>query len=162
MKNFDCLSKIVVWNKPLASWLKLNIDGSCNGNPSSCRGGGIIKDSNGNLMIAYFKKFENGMNNGAKLRAFINRIWLCKDLGFDNIMIETDSGLVVDCLQKNSCSIWYLWDYWERLEEVLQGMNFTIRHQYREGNQTANFLACQRENKVTKCYFNGDHIPLKF
>lgn len=84
-----------------------------------------------------------------------------KDLGFDNIVIETDSELVVGWLKMNSCSAWYLWDYWERLEEALQGMNFTIIHQYREGNQAVDFLARQGENGITQCYLTSEHIPIK-
>lgn len=34
----------VNWEKPPVSWLKLNVDGSCHGNPGSTGGGVVIRD----------------------------------------------------------------------------------------------------------------------
>lgn len=35
---------LVPWRKPIASWVKLNVDGSCVGNPWRFGGGGVIRD----------------------------------------------------------------------------------------------------------------------
>lgn len=46
-------------------------------------------------------------------------------------------------LNDKICLTWYLWDIWEILEEELQGLHFSIKYQFREGNQVADFLAQQ-------------------
>ncbi|XP_035544603.1 uncharacterized protein LOC118347995 [Juglans regia] len=70
----------VCWEKLPKGWLKLNVDGSCRVNLGSCGGGGIIRDSVGNMKAAFSEKFKLGTNNGAELRAIIRGIRLCKEL----------------------------------------------------------------------------------
>lgn len=70
-----------------------------------------------------------------KLQSLIAGVRLCKDLGFQHIMIEFDLELVVDWMHKNICLTWYLWDFWEMLEEELKGLSYTIKHLYKEGNK---------------------------
>lgn len=54
-------------------------------------------------MATFSKKFDIKTNKGAKLQALINVIRLSKDFGYTNILIESDSDLVVGWLQKNLC-----------------------------------------------------------
>ncbi|XP_040994289.1 uncharacterized protein LOC121240828 [Juglans microcarpa x Juglans regia] len=85
----------VVWEKPPVGWLKLNVDGSCRGNPGSCGGGGIIRDSYRNMKAAFSKKLELGTNNGVELRAITSGVRHSKEMGYQNICIESDLELVV-------------------------------------------------------------------
>lgn len=124
-------------------------------------GGGIIQDSFGNWKATFLEKLEIGMNNDAKLLALLSGIQLCKGMGYQNILVEFDSKLLVDWIHNKSCSPWYLWDFWEDLEEELQGVNVKTIHQFREGNQVANFLAHLRENDLMKRFVLGEAIPAK-
>lgn len=81
--------KMVLWHKPVASWFKLYVDDSCRGNTGPCGGGRIIRDEYENLKIDFSKKFENGINNGAKLQALIRGIRLCKTMDIWHIIIGT-------------------------------------------------------------------------
>lgn len=47
------------------------------------------------------------------------------------------------------------------LEEDLQGLSFSIKRQYREGNQVANYLVRQGEGGIKKRYIVGDELPAK-
>lgn len=62
---------------------------------------------------------------------------MCNDMGY----IELDFKLVVDWLKKKFFNPWYLQDFCEGLENELQGINYTIKHQFRESNQVADWLA---------------------
>ncbi|XP_040990896.1 uncharacterized protein LOC121238113 [Juglans microcarpa x Juglans regia] len=63
--------RIVVWEKPHSGWVKLNVDGSCKGNPGNCGGGGIIRDHKGVVQGAFSLLFGHGSNNEAELKAML-------------------------------------------------------------------------------------------
>ncbi|XP_042954692.1 uncharacterized protein LOC122291110 [Carya illinoinensis] len=37
-------AKLIYWFKPAEGWVKINVEGSCRGNPGTCGGGGVIQD----------------------------------------------------------------------------------------------------------------------
>lgn len=93
--------QMVLWTKSPTGWFKLNVDGSCKGNLGSCGDGGIFHDEFNDLKVAFSKKFKNETNNGAELYDLVSGIRLCKTLAIQNIIIETNSELVVGWLRKN-------------------------------------------------------------
>ncbi|XP_040995994.1 uncharacterized protein LOC121242162 [Juglans microcarpa x Juglans regia] len=133
--------KLVNWLKPPRGWIKLNCEGSCRGNPRSSGGGGIIRDDRGNFKGAFVCHFGFGTSNGASLKAFLGGVKLCKRLRYADIIIESDSKVVVEWFRSRRCSLWYLWDFWDELISEMEGLNITVIHQFREANQAANFLA---------------------
>ncbi|KAK0598498.1 hypothetical protein LWI29_035225 [Acer saccharum] len=70
-----------------------------------------------------------------------------------------NSRIVVDWLRKGSCTLWYLWDFWEDLVAELEGVNFMLLHQYREGNSAADFLARDGEMGKNIIYEDPDLFP---
>ncbi|KAK0596383.1 hypothetical protein LWI29_015201 [Acer saccharum] len=111
------------------------------------------------MAIAAFSSFfGNGTNNSAELKAIMEGIRLCKRLLHFNVIIKSDSRIVVDWLRKGRCSLWYLWDFWEDLVAELVGVNFMVFHQYREGNSVDDFLA--KEGARGKNIFYDDQLSL--
>lgn len=106
---------MVVWSKLPTWWIKLNVDGSYRGNLGSSGGGGVLWVEHGILWVAFLEKFDDGINNGAELQAMITKIKLCKQLGFQHVIMEFDFELIVGWITKKPCSAWYLWDYWDGL-----------------------------------------------
>ncbi|KAK0580059.1 hypothetical protein LWI29_035797 [Acer saccharum] len=157
-KVFARPGKFFSWTKPPAGWIKLNCDGSCRGNPGNSGGGGVIRDCHGMAIAAFSSFFGNGTNNSAELKAILEGIRLCKRLLHFNVIIESDSRIVVDWLRKGRCSLWYLWDFWEDLVVELVGVNFRVFHQYREGNSAADFLA--KEGARGTNIFYDDQLSL--
>lgn len=88
--------------------MKLNCDGRCRGNPSNSGGGGVIRDNNGVVKIAYSSHFGNGTNNASELKAILEGIHLYKNFHFFNVIIESDSHVVVNWFWKDRCTLWYL------------------------------------------------------
>lgn len=81
----------IVWHKPPAGWLKLNVDGSCRNNSRSYEGGETIRDASGNYKAGFSNKFENDTNNGAKLWTLKSGVRQCKSMDYQSIQIETNS-----------------------------------------------------------------------
>ncbi|CAI9756944.1 unnamed protein product [Fraxinus pennsylvanica] len=145
----------VSWRKPVIGWVKHNVDGSSIGNSGPFGGGGVIRDHYGNLVVSLCVKYGHGSNNEVELRAVIFGVELCKEMVFQGVEIECDSAVVVNWFTHNLCKIWYLWDYWDELLNLLSGISFTISHQYREDNRAADLLA----NGLMMRYMHLDQIP---
>ncbi|XP_042969028.1 uncharacterized protein LOC122301702 [Carya illinoinensis] len=98
-------SRVVSWPKPSNGFVKLNVDGSYQGNPCNCGGGWIIQDSRGMFLGAFSAYFGHGTNNEAELRALKEGVALCKSLSFYSLEIECDSKLVVDWVVSGKCNV---------------------------------------------------------
>ncbi|KAK4713458.1 hypothetical protein R3W88_019365 [Solanum pinnatisectum] len=69
---FSC--SMVLWMKPNFGWVKLNFDGCFKGNSGCSDGSGIIKDHNGNVLMAYtdFYSYCNYLSNiGERKKMFM-------------------------------------------------------------------------------------------
>ncbi|XP_035545131.1 receptor-like protein 7 [Juglans regia] len=133
--------RVVKWHQPPQGWVKLNTDGSSFGNPGTSGVGGVIRDEDGRLLLAYSVPLGLGTNNFAEFSSLLEGVRRCHALGFYRVQIETDSQLVVNWIVKNKCPIWYLEDFWEDLQEHLNSLEYTVTHIFREGNVVADFLA---------------------
>ncbi|KAK0606220.1 hypothetical protein LWI29_035317 [Acer saccharum] len=133
--------QVLRWLKPGLGRLKLNLDGSSLGNPGPSSEGGVLRDSAGNFIFGFSKFFSSCSNNEVELRAVMYGITICKHLGHDDIDIECDSDVVLSWIRARTCNLWYLWDFWDQLIDLLEGFDFSIHHLYREGNKVADALA---------------------
>lgn len=133
--------KFISWSKPTQGRFKLNTDGSSMGNPGISGGGGVIWDVQGSVLLAFSMNLGHGDSNRAELRALLEGVRRCKQLHMNSVDIETDSKVILSWLQKTKCRIWYLKDYWEELQELLQTMDVRFSHIFREGNAVADWLA---------------------
>lgn len=103
--------------------------------------GGIIRDDEGRLRLDFAKGLSHGSNNEAELLALYFGLQHCKNLNLQRIEIELDSLLIVNWLEKGRCGIWYLEDYWEKIQQIISGLQVKITHVYREENIGADYLA---------------------
>lgn len=143
--------RIVRLSMPSPGRFKLNVNGSSIGNPGKSGGGGVLRDDIGKLVFAFSKYFGYCSNNVVELRVVLERLSLCKQLGFSKIDIECDSLVVANWIVDKKCIVWYLWDFWDKLVVLLEEFDFSINHCFREANSVANLLAkygAQRVNKV--------------
>lgn len=52
-----------------------------------------------------------------------------------------DSTLIIKWLKDKRCSIWYLEDFWEDIQNLLEDTNAKFLHVYWEGNYSTDYLA---------------------
>lgn len=62
-------SRAVIWDKPPDGWLKINIDGSSQIRTKIARIGGIVRNKNGELIMAFAKNLQFCSNNQPEVQA---------------------------------------------------------------------------------------------
>lgn len=129
---------LVQWQAPQSKMLKMNIDGASKGNP-------------GNAGCGEFLGYDS--NNFAEMSAMFYGLLICYPLSIHRIVIETDSMLLVHWFNKKAKPPWKCLELWKKIEKLLEYIDVTISHIYREGNGVADLLAKQGSNGISKTYF---------
>ena len=132
----------VQWLPPPVNWVKLNSDGSSMGNPGLAGGGGLIRNERGEWIKGYARAIGITTSVAAELWALRDGICLCSALNFPAVIVELDSKLVVDLLNKeldnpNGIDV-LVSDCRESLKAI---PCVRIQHCYREANKCADALA---------------------
>ncbi|XP_070029859.1 uncharacterized protein [Nicotiana sylvestris] len=90
--------KLVKWEKPPDSWIKMNTDG-CRNIQGSAGGGCICRDDhNDNMIMAFASSFGNCSSNFAEAKAALFGVQWCITNGFSNIILECDSLQIINML----------------------------------------------------------------
>lgn len=143
--------QLVSWSKPSKGYYKLNVDWSSLGNPVIAVVGGVIRDFQGQVIAGFFAHYELVSNIVAEGRALLDGLKLAYNLGIHNIIVESDSAILVQWIKDGKCSLWYLWDYWDDVRRLFVGMNCTIRHVFWEANMVVDYL--DEEGALNHCKY---------
>lgn len=84
------------------------------------------------------------------LKGMIN----CLEAGFTNVIVETDSLLIVDILNGKLEPPWQIKQITEQMVILSRAGNFVFKHIFREGNTIADLLANMGEESKTFSIFN--------
>ena len=88
------------WSPPPSSFIKLNFDGASKGNPGHAGGGGVFWNSQGEIIQLYTINLGHSTNNAAELSAMVNGLNIAIYNGFQKIILEGDSSLVITICRK--------------------------------------------------------------
>lgn len=77
--NEERQNRVIKWIKPNQGELKLNVDGASRGNPGLVGGGGILRDHEGNMVMAFCKFFRKCTNMEVECRAMAEGLLACKE-----------------------------------------------------------------------------------
>uniref|UniRef100_M1DB97 RNase H family protein n=1 Tax=Solanum tuberosum TaxID=4113 RepID=M1DB97_SOLTU len=151
----------VKWIKPPDQWVKINTDGSALINPGRIGAGGIIRNQDGEMILAFATPLGEGSNNLAELRAAVfGMSWLIH-LGYKNVILEVDSQLLVDWITLKAKPPWSINTQLQQLQRLInQTNNFRSKHTLREANNVADSLSKQ-SHKITcpQIYCNNQQLP---
>ncbi|MQL98975.1 hypothetical protein Taro_031690 [Colocasia esculenta] len=86
----------VKWMHPPTGRLKHNVDGAFKLTAGSAGGGGILRDHKGRCMLAFAMKYQGAVSAlDAEARALRDSLKTCCNKGFLDIMVETDSLILM-------------------------------------------------------------------
>ncbi|MQL97510.1 hypothetical protein Taro_030204 [Colocasia esculenta] len=147
------MSKFVRWIPPIYG-LMLNVDGASKGNPEPCGGGGIFRDSHGNVSLAFSHYYGVGSGIVAEVRAMHDGVLLAVEKGLIVTNICSDSLTLVASLRTGVVLSWDCYRWWRTVLDFVQLHGVQVTHVFREANQVAialaNFAYSMRCNEVDR------------
>ena len=116
-------------------------DGSSKPNPGIMTIGGYIVDDIGKTLYEFSSEIGEGTNNQAEYLAFINVVEKLREKGIKNVLIQGDSALVVNQVNRK----WKTKNpNMKKLRnlalELLEGIDWELTHVRREENTRADLL----------------------
>ncbi|XP_071920627.1 uncharacterized protein [Coffea arabica] len=144
--------RAIAWVKPLPGVLKLNSDASVNQGRAS--GGGLLRDSQGKLIFAFYKEFGEQDVLSAESLALLFGLNLCLQRGLRPSVVEVDSKALVQLVVSGAIAKWPLCNILRKIRSLLEGFSATVSHIFREANSSADRLAAVGASGI--CIY--DHI----
>ncbi|XP_043694481.1 uncharacterized protein LOC122645214 [Telopea speciosissima] len=148
----------VYWCPPNVS-VKLNVDGACRGNPGLGGGGGVVRNTRGEVLAAFSNFYGYYTNSIAELRALRDGIALCQALGFSDVVVNSDSANTARMINQNRCNLWQGWYWFQEIMSLVSEGRASVVFAFRESNRAADWLAnlaCDSGSSIT---FHQDDIP---
>nr|XP_027067839.1 uncharacterized protein LOC113693511 [Coffea arabica] len=101
--------------------LKLNSDASVNCGRAS--GGGLLRDSQGKLIFAFYKEFGEQDVLEAESMALLFGLQLCDQRGFCPSLVEVDSKTLVQLVGSGVIAKWPLCNILRKVRDLLEGFS---------------------------------------
>ncbi|XP_060210726.1 uncharacterized protein LOC132637688 [Lycium barbarum] len=131
----------VMWENPMPGNIKVNTDGSYLIDSGKAGIGGIVRNSQGELIMAFSKSVQSSINNSAEALAAEFGVKWCYHQGYTNFTLELDSMVIANMINKQDSSNAKLKQTVNNLLRLQRQTNFQVKHCFREGNQVADSLA---------------------
>lgn len=148
----------VTWEKYLFGWTKLNADGSKQDN-DLIGAGSILRDHRGDMIKVFSQKLGSGTSNLAEAQSALIRLQWCHSNGYDRVILECDSKLVVDILNNTITPPWHIEVIIMEAQHLIHQHNIVIRQCYREANNVADVLAKWSHEIQESMLFNYVNLP---
>ncbi|MQM15219.1 hypothetical protein Taro_048160, partial [Colocasia esculenta] len=147
MDSFDftlkvCRSrlKLVRWIPPLDGFC-LNVDGASKGNLGISGGGGCVRNSQGDILLAFAFNYGFGKSLQVEVRALHDGLLLVEENGLRVSLTYSDSAILVRSFNSNSPPGWECQRWWQSASDLIHKHGFIISHVFREANQVVDALA---------------------
>nr|XP_027122188.1 uncharacterized protein LOC113739143 [Coffea arabica] len=131
--------QIVRWEAGGYGCTTLNTDDCAKGNPGVSGGGGVLRDSSGHVLVAFSAYLGEGSSLRAETLAALLGIQLCLGKGVAPRVIQSDSLLLTEILQRRYHCPWYIRREVEQIWHLVGEARFV--HCYREANKVADILS---------------------
>ncbi|KAL2932928.1 hypothetical protein RDABS01_016047 [Bienertia sinuspersici] len=89
---------LVRWKAPPLGWLTLNCDGATKGSTGPVGGGGLIRNTQGELVQDFNANFGICSSFKAEVKANLIGIQLAKELGIHHLIIQMDNQACIQML----------------------------------------------------------------
>lgn len=131
----------VLWEFPIAGWIKINTDGASRGNPGKSSVGFCLRNEHGDLIYARAKEIQEMTNTQAEARAMLEAVRYCINHDISQVWLQTDSLMLKNVVEGIWKPPWVIEEEVEEIKRFLRMCNGKISHIYREGNKLADYLA---------------------
>ncbi|ONI13791.1 hypothetical protein PRUPE_4G245300 [Prunus persica] len=95
---------VIKWHPPPTGWIKINFDGSLMNSQGSI--GFVIRNCDGHVLLAGSNNVGENSINVAESIALWDGLAVAIERGWDQIVVEGDSKLVIDSILKKASPPW--------------------------------------------------------
>ncbi|XP_028757805.1 uncharacterized protein LOC114716910 [Neltuma alba] len=135
------------WSPPPTGVFRLDTDGSVNLQQAAC--GGTIRDENGNWITGFQKRLGRVPSTIAELIGITTGLQICKQQGFDKVLVYTDSLEAIHLLMIDSGGHHpFSTEITEGRRLIFSDWEIELRYAPRESIQCADFLAREAHHIV--------------
>uniref|UniRef100_A0A2C9U0T0 RNase H type-1 domain-containing protein n=1 Tax=Manihot esculenta TaxID=3983 RepID=A0A2C9U0T0_MANES len=132
------------WQPPPQGWVKLNVDGSCLGNPGPASIGGLLRDTSSNWLCGFGLNIGEMSILNAEIIGISIGLQLAWSMGFRRVIAESDSLEAVRLINEKDISAHPLGHLIQDCRTLLSlDWCCSLSHVYRERNFSADSLAKQ-------------------
>ncbi|KAF2322316.1 hypothetical protein GH714_011110 [Hevea brasiliensis] len=133
------------WQPPPEGWVKLNVDGSCLGNPGDASAGGLLRDASSNWLLGFGFNIGETSVLAAELIGISFGLQLAWLNGFRRVIVESDSLKAVKLINnERDISLHPLAALIQDCRRLMKmDWDCYLSHIYREQNFCADSLAKQ-------------------
>lgn len=129
------------WSAPPIGVLKFNVDGSALGAPGRSGVGGVLKNSNRQVIGIFSKAIGELWAYEAEVKTILQALIFCQQHHLKHILIESDSTLAVGWVSKQANRPWRLIQG-NLIDALCVEIDcLGIKHIFRESNSSADYLA---------------------
>ncbi|WCJ38837.1 Polynucleotidyl transferase ribonuclease H-like superfamily protein [Euphorbia peplus] len=143
--------KSIHWEPPRNYQVKINTDGAYKSSIGAASAGGLIRDTKGNWCGGFSIYLGSATAFEAELVGILRGLDLAWHMGFRNIILESDCKNAVDLFRHRDSNSGLARSITNCVDGLVRSIkeyldkewNWEIQHQYREGNEAADWLANQ-------------------
>ncbi|XP_077212929.1 uncharacterized protein LOC143848038 isoform X2 [Tasmannia lanceolata] len=129
------------WSPLPEWWLKLNFDGSAMGNPGRAGFGGVIRDHNGNIIIAYYGSAGVCDANEAEVMGLLNGLRWFHSNNLRPLLGEGDSSNTIAWAKGLNGGPWRLANKIDEIRDLVCVIRPQLVHRRRSANNVVDMLA---------------------
>ena len=120
--------------------MTLNTDGCSKENPGKSGRGGVLRDSNGQLIVTFSAFLGEQSSLKAEVLALLIGLRLCGERGIVSTFVQVDFAILVAILQRRCICPWLIQREVERIWQMVVGIDRSS-HCVRETNVVVDILA---------------------
>ncbi|KAL4292566.1 hypothetical protein AHAS_Ahas18G0040900 [Arachis hypogaea] len=141
-KRIGRTERNIGWHPPPKGWIKLNTDGTAQGNPVVTGCGGLLRNEEGNWIAGFTHRIGDGTAFLAELWGVKNGLKLAWTMGFKRVVVEIDSAAVVSLLNGGKKLESHPNANVREINDMRRkDWNIFFVQNYRESNRCADYLA---------------------
>lgn len=106
------------------------------------------------MIVGFTTHYGHVSNFVAKGIAHLDSLKLAHQLGIQDLMLESNSKVILGWINFEKCNLWYFWDYWDDIKQFFSELNCNIHHIFRETNMVVDYLA--KEGTYNLCKYITD------
>lgn len=138
----------------------MNTDGAFSHTSNQAAAGGLFRDDNGKIILAFYKYIGTASILEAKVTTILEGLSFCSDWDCP-IVVESDSLIAIQILQNKKPFVnWKLQTLVTNIKLLISSLPVTLSHVYREGIQAADWLASYSLDSFASDSLDPDNLPV--